>query len=112
MITIIQNETQLAVDSMRAGAAQVGDGVNLVHSAQAILQRIQDEMVDTMRRVDEISHASSEQQSAMNQLARNVEQVAMMTEQNVSVVAQSGLLVEKLSAIVERMEKAVNQFAV
>ncbi|WP_300329465.1 PAS domain-containing methyl-accepting chemotaxis protein [Accumulibacter sp.] len=112
MITIIQNETQLAVDSMRAGASQVGEGVNLVHSAQAILQRIQDEMVDTMRRVDEISHASSEQQAAMNQLARNVEQVAMMTEQNVSVVSQSGLLVQKLSAIVDRMEKAVNQFAV
>jgi aerotaxis receptor len=112
MIAMIQNETQLAVDSMRAGATQVGDGVSLVHSAQAVLQRIEDEMLETMRRVDQISHASSEQQAAMTQLAQNVEQVAMMTEQNVSVVSQSGLLVQKLSSIVDRMEKAANQFTV
>jgi aerotaxis receptor len=112
MIAIIQSETRLAVDGMRAGAAQVGEGVNLVHSSQEALQRIKDEMDDTIRRVDEISHASVEQQAAMTQLAQNVEQVAAMTEQNVSVVAHTDVMVSRLSSIVERMEKSVNQFTV
>ena len=112
MIAIIQGETRLAVDGMRAGATQVGEGVNLVHSSQEALQRIKDEMDDTIRRVDEISHASVEQQAAMAQLAQNVEQVEAMTGQNVGVVTQTDVLVKELSAIVDRMEKSVDQFTV
>ena len=112
MIGLIQSETQHAVDGMRAGAAQVEEGVTLVHSAQDALQRINDEMGNTIQRVNEISHASSEQQEAMTQLAQNVEQVAMMTEQNVSVVNQTEGMVLKLEGIVDRMNKAVNQFTV
>ena len=112
MIGMIQNDTKLAVDGMRAGATQVGEGVTLVHSAQAALQQINDEMDGTIQRVNEISHASTEQQEAMTLLAQNVEQVASMTEQNVAVVYQTEVMVEKLSAIVERMNKSVNQFSI
>ena len=112
MIGMIQSDTKLAVDGMRAGATQVGEGVTLVHSAQAALQQINNEMNGTIQRVNEISHASNEQQEAMTLLAQNVEQVASMTEQNVAVVYQTEVIVEKLSSIVERMNKSVNQFSV
>ena len=112
MIGLIQKETESAVHGMREGAAQVEEGVTLVHSAQAALQRINDEMGNTIERVNEISHASSEQQAAMTQLAQNVEQVAMMTEQNVAVVNQTEGMVHKLEGIVDRMDKAVRQFTV
>jgi aerotaxis receptor len=112
MIALIQNDTRIAVDGMRAGAAQVEEGVGLVHSSQEALQRIKDEMDDTIQRVNEISHASSEQQEAMTQLAQNVEQVATMTEQNVAVVNQTEGLVQKLGENVDRMNKAVNQFSI
>ncbi|WP_305073319.1 methyl-accepting chemotaxis protein [Propionivibrio sp.] len=112
MIGLIQSDTQNAVDGMRAGAAQVEEGVTLVHSAQESLQRIDDEMGNTIQRVNEISHASSEQQEAMTQLAQNVEQVATMTEQNVAVVNQTEAMVQKLEGIVDRMNKAVHQYVV
>ena len=112
MIGLIQSETQKAVDGMRAGAAQVEEGVELVHSAQGALQRIDEERGGTIQRVNEISHASSEQQEAMTQLARNVEQVASMTEQNVAVVNQTQSMVIRLEGIVDRMNKAANQFVV
>ena len=112
MLDMIQSDTKLAVDGMRAGATQVGEGVKLVHSAQDALQQINDEMDGTIQRVNEISHASNEQQEAMTLLAQNVEQVASMTEQNVAVVYQTEVMVEKLSAIVERMNKSVNQFSI
>ena len=112
MLDMIQSDTKLAVDGMRAGATQVGEGVQLVHSAQDALQQINNEMDGTIQRVNEISHASNEQQEAMTLLAQNVEQVASMTEQNVAVVYETEVMVEKLSAIVERMNKSVNQFSI
>ncbi|SDH83987.1 methyl-accepting chemotaxis protein [Propionivibrio dicarboxylicus] len=112
MIELIQNETNQAVQGMRAGASQVEEGVNLVHSAQEALERIKSEMEGTIQRVNEISHASSEQQVAMTQLAQNVEQVAMMTEQNVSVVNQTESMTMKLAGLVDRMNKSVNQFSI
>ena len=112
MIELIQNDTRDAVDGMRAGATQVEEGVSLVNAAQSALQRIKEEMDDTIQRVNEISHASNEQQEAMTQLAQNVEQVAAMTEQNVSVVNQTEGMVQQLTTMVDRMNKSVNQFAI
>ncbi len=112
MIELIQQDTQRAVEGMRSGASQVEAGVSLVHSAQDALQKINDEMSDTIQRVNEISHASDEQREAMTLLAQNVEQVASMTEQNVAVVTQTESMVDRLTSIVERMNKSVNQFTV
>ena len=112
MIDLIQQDTQRAVEGMRSGASQVEAGVSLVHSAQDALQKINDEMGDTIQRVNEISHASDEQREAMTLLAQNVEQVAAMTEQNVAVVTQTESMVDRLTSIVERMNKSVNQFTV
>ncbi|MDR1936182.1 MAG: methyl-accepting chemotaxis protein [Candidatus Accumulibacter sp.] len=112
MIGLIQAETREAVDGMRTGAAQVENSVELVHSAQDALRRINEEMGGTIERVNDISHASSEQLEAMTQLASDVQQVAGMTEQNVAVVNQTQTMVVKLEGIVDRMNKAVNQFVV
>ena len=112
MIGLIQSDTHKAVDGMRSGATQVEEGVGLVHSAQNALQRIKEEMDDTIQRVNEISHASAEQREAMTQLAQNVEQVAAMTEQNVSVVNETEGMVQRLSTMVDRMNKSVNQFSI
>ena len=62
--------------------------------------------------VDEISHASNEQQSAMIELAQNVERVANMTEQNVAVVNQTSATVDYLDSVVVRMRKAVTQYGI
>ena len=110
MIGVIREETQRAVEGMRAGAQQVAEGVNLVNEAEQSLREINDEMGRTMQMVAEITHASDEQQQAMTELAQNVERVANMTEQNVAVVDQSAATVEYLKSVVTRMRKAVTQY--
>ncbi|QDF99504.1 chemotaxis protein [Azoarcus sp. DD4] len=112
MIDTIRDETRQAVDTMRAGATQVGEGVERVGAAEASLNRINAEMVNTMQRVSEISHASGEQQGAMQDLARHIEQVASMTEQNVAVVSDTEDMVRHLDTVVDRMRKAMGQYAV
>ena len=112
MTQSIQSETQTAVDSMRSGAHQVAEGVNLVNATEESLRQINVEMGKTTEMVGDISHASNEQQAAMIELAQNVERVANMTEQNVEVVHQTGETVDYLNTVVTRMRKAVTQFGV
>ena len=112
MTQSIQNETQSAVAGMRSGAQQVAEGVQLVKATEESLRQINEEMGKTMTMVGEISHASDEQQTAMVELAQNVERVANMTEQNVVVVNQTSATVDKLNAVVKRMRKATTQFGV
>ena len=112
MTQSIQSETQTAVDSMRSGAQQVAEGVNLVNATEESLRQINQEMDRTTEMVGDISHASDEQQAAMIELAQNVERVANMTEQNVEVVNQTGETVNYLNLVVARMRKAVTQFGV
>ena len=110
MIDLIRDETQSAVDNMRAGAQQVSNGVTLVNEAESSLRTINQEMQETMQMVSEITHASDEQQKAMTELAQNLERVANMTEQNVAVVEQTGTTVAYLQSVVSRMRKAVTQY--
>ncbi|MEI7431587.1 MAG: methyl-accepting chemotaxis protein [Betaproteobacteria bacterium] len=112
MTLSIQNETQHAVNSMRSGAQQVAEGVTLVNEAEESLRQINLEMNKTTDMVGVISHASDEQQSAMIELAQNVERVSDMTEQNVAVINQTSSTVAYLNSVVTRMRKAVTQYGV
>ena len=112
MIRTIREETQMAVDGMRAGAQQVAAGVNLVNETEKSLRQINEEMDKTTQMVTEITHASDEQQAAMIELAQNVERVSNMTEQNVTVINQTGATVDYLNSVVLRMRKAVTQYGV
>jgi len=97
---------------MRSGAQQVAEGVHLVKATEESLRQINLEMANTTEMVSEISHAANEQQTAMTELAQNVERIAAMTEQNVAVVGQTSSTVEYLNSVVERMRKAVTQYRV
>lgn len=70
------------------------------------------QMTKTTEMIGDISHVSTEQQTAMNELARSVERVASMTEQNVRVVRETSATVGNLNATVGRMRKAVTQYTV
>jgi aerotaxis receptor len=112
MIQSIHAETHSAVAGMREGAGQVAEGVSLVNEAAGSLRRINLEMTRTTDMVGDISHASTEQRTAMMELARDVEQVASMTEQNVAVVCQTNATVGYLNGVVERMRKSVQQYGI
>jgi aerotaxis receptor len=112
MIQTIQQETGTAVHGMREGARQVAEGVDLVSETEQSLRRINEEMAATVQMVADISHASSEQEIAMNELGKDLEQVAAMTEQNVAAVAQAKAMVGYLEGVVQRMRQAVHQYGI
>ena len=110
MIEAIQSETRGAVGSMRDGAAQVAESVNLANATEESLRRINEEMQVTTEMVGRIVDASAEQQAAVNALTHNVEQAATMTERNLAAVTQTQAMVGYLGAVRMRMHKAVQQY--
>ncbi len=112
MTQSVQHETGKAVESMRQGARQVEDGVQLVQEAQQALQDINSQMGLTVDMVNDISHSSAEQEQGMTVMAQSVERVAAMTEQNMAVVSQTTSATNYLGELVERMNKAVNQYQI
>jgi aerotaxis receptor len=112
MIAAIRAETGQAVDGMREGVGQVNQSVELVERLARSLEGINREMGQTRNMVADISHATDEQQSAMIQLAQNVEQVATMTERNVSSVEETKEAVDALDRVTQRMRVSVDQFVV
>ena len=111
-INAVKNQTGVAVEGMRSGARQVEESVMLVQDAQAALREINLQMRTTMDMVNDISHSSSEQESAMTTMAQSIEQVATMTEQNMAVVNQTTSMVDHLNVMVRRMEKSAAQYSV
>jgi aerotaxis receptor len=112
MISSIQAETKQAVEGMRNGAHEVEESVRLVQEAREALRGINEQMRTTVSMVSEITHSSNEQQSAMTELAQNVERVASMTEQNVSVTRETEAMVDVADGDRSRMRKAVEQYRV
>ena len=112
MISTIQQETGIAVSSMRAGATQVADGVELVGKVEEALRHINEEMSNTVRMISDISDAAGQQHTAMSGIANNIVNIADMTDRNAAVATQSGSMVERLQQLTRRMHRAVRQYTV
>ena len=112
LVSAITLETDLAVVGMATGAEQVVVSASLVAEATSALDEINTVMARTLDMVSEISHATTEQKHAMSAVSGNVNRVTEMTEQNVTVVAHTEQLTQLLDVTVDRMVKAVGQYAV
>ena len=112
MIVSIQDETQAAVEAMKAGVAKVGRGVELTSQAgdaMAEVRRGADQVVDVVR---DISEALREQTAASTDIARNVETIAQMAEENSAAVAENHATTEQLEKLAAALQSEVARFRV
>lgn len=112
LVSTIQQETQLTVDSMRASAERVDHGMRLSGAAEEALRGIQTEMERTQGRVQEIAQATLEQQTSLSEVADAVQQVSVLCQQNAAVVEVTLGDAEKLSSAVTRMDRAMGQYLI
>jgi methyl-accepting chemotaxis protein len=63
-----------------------------------------------MERINDISSAASEQGTASNDIARNVEKIAQMTEENSAAITQASTTARELEALASRLHSDVAQF--
>lgn len=74
------------------------------------LGEIKDGAAATLRRVNDISAAASEQNTASQEIARNVERIAQMSEETGAAIAQASEAAQRLAALAGRLHANVAQF--
>jgi methyl-accepting chemotaxis protein len=110
MIEAIQSEVALAVENLKSNNEQVAQGKSLAEEVAATLARINEGARVTMERINDISSAASEQGTASNDIARNVEKIAQMTEETSAAITQASTTAQQLEALASKLHAEVAQF--
>lgn len=112
LISNIASDSQNAITSMRASAAEMEESEVMVQQARDALQEINERMGEAVAKVSEIATASSQQTEAMREISTNITHVAAMSEQNVGVVLSTTEQINAMTPLVQRVVKAVTQYRV
>ncbi|MCK0510546.1 methyl-accepting chemotaxis protein [Aromatoleum buckelii] len=112
IVTQIQNGTRSTVSNVEDGVRQVKSGVALAQAAGEAIRQVADVAGTAARAVGEITHALDEQNSASQDIARNVEQVADMASRNHAAAAESAGHARELAELSRALEGAVGRFRV
>lgn len=112
MIDKIQGSTHDAVKSMGRVVKKVASGRESVAEAGELVGKIQQSTIQVAAAVNEISAALHEQNSASQNIARNVESVAQMTDENSAASTQASDAAQNLETLAMQMRASVNQFKV
>jgi methyl-accepting chemotaxis protein len=110
MIEAIQSEVGRAVENLKSNNEQVAQGKSLAEEVAATLARINEGARVTMERINDISSAASEQGTASNDIARNVEKIAQMTEETSAAITQASTTAQQLEALASKLHAEVAQF--
>ena len=112
IVTQIQSGTRNTVSSMEDGVERVKSGVGLAQAAGEAIRQVADVAGSAARAVGEITHALDEQNTAGQDIARNVEQVADMASRNHAAAVESASHARELAELSRALEGAVGRFKV
>ncbi|WP_310450377.1 methyl-accepting chemotaxis protein [Sulfuritalea sp.] len=110
MVSAIQSGTQGAVERMESGVKRVQHGVELTREAGLTMARIQEGATRVAQRINEISLAMNEQDSASQEIARNVELIAQRAGENSMVVKEATATAGQLDNLAGQLSAMVSRF--
>jgi methyl-accepting chemotaxis protein len=112
MIAAIQGSAETAIFTMEAAVDQVSGGAALANQAGSSIVQIKGGAEQVVHVVNDISSALSEQSSASNEIAAQVERVAQMTEENSAAAAATAGAANDLHELAGVMQAAVSRFKI
>lgn len=110
MVGKIQGGTRSAVGSMQAGVNQVTHGVELANRAGDSIERIRDGAQRVTQVVNGISYSITEQSSASNEIAHQLETIAQVSEESAIAVRRTADAARELHSLSASLHKAVAEF--
>ncbi|WP_162246260.1 methyl-accepting chemotaxis protein [Bosea sp. Leaf344] len=111
--TLAQRSGEAARDIknlIHASGQEVAQGVELVQSAGAVLQKIVAAATGLSGNIDSIATASGEQASGIEEMAQTVAHLDEMTQQNAALSEQSAASAGTLSQQIQRLNQVVASF--
>ena len=112
MIGSVQHDVRSSIRQAESSRQQVLRGVEMTESATASLDRIRASSESTAMRIREISHASTEQATASQDIARHIEHIAVMSEDNDHALQGIGAAARRLKVLAESANQSVASFKV
>ena len=112
MIETIQQRAGEAVGSMEEGTERVAEGVTQANTVRELMDRLNDETKGVMAAINDINSALSEQRSASNLIAGQVEKIAQMAEDNSTSVNQVAASAQHMESLASNMSSIVKHFRV
>lgn len=110
MIKNVQSEANVAVESMKRGSSEVGEGIKLADNAGESLRNIvsnTDKVVDMMM---QIATASEEQSSTSEQISQNIESISGVSSESANGISQIAHAADDLSRLTENLKTLVMNF--
>jgi methyl-accepting chemotaxis protein len=112
LIGDIQNHIGETVTGMQQANTQVTESLELVGRTEAALHHIGDDSNDVANNVQSIANAIREQDTAIHQVAANIEKIAQMAEENCSATASSSDTAIQLDRLSGALKDSVARFKV
>ena len=103
LIGEIQEQIGGSVEGMQQAKEQAGESLNLVHDTQALVQGIGEESSRVAGLIGTIAAAIREQDTAIRQVAVNVERIAQMTEENNAATTATSDTAQQLDALAAQL---------
>jgi methyl-accepting chemotaxis protein len=99
MISKIQNDTEVSVQSMNKNMSEAEEGVILATQAKDSLDKIVNASERCLDQVNSIATASEEQSAAVEEVSTNIENIASNFTTSRDAVSQTGQSIAELSRI-------------
>lgn len=110
MVEATQAGTRNAMESTMVSQEQVAEGERLASDADASMQEVKTRIGETLVSVNDISGAISEQNSASQQIGRDIERIVRMTDDNTALVSRLNGTALHISGLAEELDELVNRF--
>jgi methyl-accepting chemotaxis protein len=110
MIRGMQNDTDKAVESMKAGTLEVEQGVNLANEAGESLKQIMQAVENVTDMSQQIATAAEEQSSTGEEITTTVESVANSIQYTADNSQKSASATQKLNELVQQLQQLVSGF--
>lgn len=110
MIAAIQEETGVAIVSIRKGSDQAHAGARLAQRAAGTLEQINQGAQQTMERIDEIAVSIAQQSREAGKVVDNVRQIMSMVERNAHGASQTLQEAQELDSLAINLHEISNVF--
>ncbi len=112
LIGNIQQSSHVAIDSMNNAVNQVDQGVVMAKQAGEVVDQIKDRASSVTGAVQKIASALTEQSSASNTIAVQIEDVARMTDVNSKATSDMSTAIRNLESLVSEMRSIGGRFRI
>lgn len=110
IISLVQQSTQAALESMHREVEQVDRGVALAHRASASIRQIETGTARVAEAIASISDLLREQAAASDEVAAGVQEVAGVSERNGESLRKVTSAAGEVAAVAGRLQEAVRRF--